>query len=128
MGHRANYAQLHFGEHLGPDRSSLDVPWATFVGDASSTKTFEVPSAPVDPYLELQAYEVGAFDHEILVNGDPISGFDLPPSEGWQYWMDAVTGAALHEGENTIQVCRDAAGDDSFVVGNVVVHWKERRG
>lgn len=125
MRHRANYAQLHFGEHLGPDDDELDVPWASFVGDETSEAAFRVPAEPVDPYLEIQAYEVGAFDHEILVNGEPLSGFDLPPADGWQLWMDAVAGDELRAGENAIQVVRDAATADSFVVGNVVVHWKE---
>lgn len=125
MDYRANYALLHVGEHLGPDESGLDVPWATFAGDRSSELAFEVPAEPHEPYLELQAYEVGTFDHEILVNGEPMSGFDLPPAEGWQYWMDSITGAELTVGENTLRVAREGTTDDNFVVGNVVVHWKE---
>jgi hypothetical protein len=125
MNYRANYAQLQFGEHLGPDQSALGVPWASYVGDRSSELTFEIAAEPHDPYLEVQAYEIGSFDHEILVNDEPVSGFDLPPAEGWQYWMDSITGATLVVGENTIQVVRDVSTDDSFVIGNVVVHWKE---
>lgn len=126
MRYRANYALLEFGEHLGPHEQGLDVPWATFVGDRSSEQRFHVPVGdPVDSYLELQAYEVDSFGHDIRLNGEPLSGFDIPPANGWQYWMDAITGAELVKGENTVQVIRDPEAQDSFVVGNVTVHWRE---
>jgi hypothetical protein len=38
--------------------------------------------------------------------------------------MDAVTGAALHEGENTVQIVHGEERDE-FAVGNVVIHWRE---
>ena len=125
MSHRANYALCYFGELLGPHESALDVPWAEFAGNRTTKVTFEIPAEPTDPYLELQAYEVGAFGHEILVNDQSLSGFDIPPADGWQQWMDAITGVDLRVGENTLQVVRDSDSEDSFVVGNVVVHWKE---
>jgi hypothetical protein len=50
---------------------------------------------------------------------------DVPPAEGWQYWMDAVTEQDLAAGENTLQVRRDRSTDDAFAVGNVVVNWRE---
>ena len=80
---------------------------------------------PTDVYVELQAYDVGAFGHEILLNGDPLTGFDVPPAEGWQYWMDAVTEQELRTGENTLRIRRDTDTDDAFAVGNVVVNWRE---
>ncbi|WP_255150493.1 DUF7383 domain-containing protein [Halorarius halobius] len=124
--HRANYALLPVLEHLGPDSGSLDVPWATFVGDRSSRLTFSVPTAdPTDAYLELQAYDVDTYGHEIHVNGTALSGFDVPPGDGWQLWLDAVTDADLHAGENEVRVHRDTASEDAFAVGNVVVHWRE---
>lgn len=123
---RANYALVPFQKHLGPDAESLAVPWAEFVGDATEAVDFEVPTDDAsDAYLELQAYEVGAYGHEIRVNGDSLSGFDVPPSEGWQHWMDAVTGVDLVEGANAIRIERDATTDDAFVVGVVTIHWKE---
>lgn len=124
MSQRANYALVHFSEQLGPDESALDVSWAEYVGDETTEHTFEVPAEPSEAYLELQAYEVGAFGHEIYLNDEPVTGFDIPPSSGWQYWMDAVTGAELTTGENTIQVVRDDV-HDNFAIGNVVVNWKE---
>jgi len=125
MSHRANYALCYFGELLGPDEAALDVPWAEFAGNRTTEASFEIPAEPVDPYLELQAYEVGAFGHEIRVNDQSLSGFDIPPADGWQQWMDAITGVDLRVGENTLRVVHDGESDDSFVVGNVVVHWKE---
>lgn len=123
---RANYALVEFGEHLGPDASALSVEWAEFVGNRTTEREFHVPTAdPTDAYLQLQAYDVGTFDHDILVNGEPLSGFDVPPASGWQCWMDAVTGTDLVEGENTIQFRRDEGSRDSFVVGTVTVHWRE---
>ncbi|ELZ28004.1 hypothetical protein C474_15924 [Halogeometricum pallidum JCM 14848] len=124
--YRANYALLPILEQLGPDGDGLDVPWATFAGDRTSEHEFTVPvDATTDAYVELQAYKVGTYGHEILLNGEPLTGFDVPPAEGWQYWMDAVSGGELRKGENTLRIRRDASEDDSFAVGNVVVHWKE---
>ena len=52
---------------------------------------FEVPAAdPVDPYVEMQVYDVEAYSHERHLDGDPLSGFDIAPGEGWQYWMDTI--------------------------------------
>jgi hypothetical protein len=113
-------------EQLGPSGGALDVPWATFAGDCTSEHEFIVPTdETTDAYVELQAYHVGTYGHEILLNGDSLTGFDVPPTEGWQYWMDTVSGSELREGKNTVQIRRDASEDDSFAVGNVTVHWKE---
>jgi hypothetical protein len=126
MSTRSDYALLSVLEHLGADPGALNLDWAEFVGDESTVQRFEVGTRdPTDAYIELQAYDVGAFGHEILVNGEPLSGFDLPPAEGWQLWMDAVTGAGLREGENTVQVVRDPDSGDEFAVGNLIVHWRQ---
>ena len=123
---RANYALVTFMEHLGEAESRLDVEWAEFMGDRTTERTFEVPTDDAtDAYLQLQAYDVGTYGHEIELNGQPLSGFDIPPAQGWQSWMDAITGVDLREGENTIQFTREEGSNDSFVVGTVVVNWKE---
>lgn len=123
---RANYALCEFGEHLGEHRNGLDVPWAEFVGNRSSERTFGVPTArTIDPYIGLQAFDVDEWAHEILINGDPLSGFDVPPADGWQYWADRITGGTLREGENTVRIVRDTDTDDGFVIGTLAVHWKE---
>lgn len=123
---RANYALINVQEHLGVDADALSVPWAEFVGNRSTEYTFTVPNGPVvDPYIEFQIFDIGAYGHEILVNGDALSGFDIPPASGWQYWMDTVTGANIVEGQNTLRFARDSSTDDDFVVGSVTVHWRE---
>ena len=50
---------------------------------------------------------------------------DIPPNEGWQYWVDSLTGTSLHEGTNTIRIRRDPDADDAFAIGTVRIHWKE---
>lgn len=123
---RANYSQVNLAAHLGPNEHQLDLPWAKYHGDRTAEETFEVSTAdPTDAYLELQAYDVGDYGHEILVNGKALTGFDIPPSDGWQLWMDTVTGSALQPGENTVQVARDVDSADSFAVGTLIVHWRE---
>ena len=126
---RANYALVTFMEHLGEMESQLDVEWAEFVGNRTTELTFEVSTDdPSDAYLQLQAYDVGTYGHDVLLNGQSLSGFDIPPGQGWQSWMDAITGTALQGGENTLQFVREADSTDSFVVGNVVVNWREPTG
>src|SRR5699024_5676807 len=77
---RANYALLDFQEQLGESSNGLDVPWAEFVGNhRSSTREFTVPAGPAtEAYLECQLFEVGSYGHEIVVNGDALTGFDIP--------------------------------------------------
>jgi hypothetical protein len=123
---RANYALVDVGEHLGEDRKELDVLWADFVGDRSTEHTFSVPTeTTIDPSVGVQAFDVGAYGHEIYVNDEPLSGFDVPPAEGWQYWVDRITGAALREGENSFHVARDMGTDDGSMIGTAWIHWKE---
>ena len=124
--YRANYALLSLQEHLGPDSDGLDVPWATFAGDKTDEHRFDVPTdEPRESFVQMQVYDVGTFDHDLLVNGEALSGFDVPTGDGWQYWMDTITAARLRKGANTIQFRRDAESTDNFVVGTVTVNWKE---
>jgi hypothetical protein len=123
---RANYATVYVGAQLSPDDRRLALDWAADAGDETDVYEFAVPTADAtDAYVGLQAFDVGEYGHEILVNGDPLSGFDIPPNEGWQYWVDTLTGVDLVDGGNTLQIRRDVDTDDSFAVGNVTVHWKE---
>ena len=124
--YRADYALLSVFEQFGPEAGSLDVPWAEFAGDRSSEYEFTVRTdEATDAYVELQAYDVGAYGHEIVLNGEELTGFDVPPRDGWQYWMDTVTDQRLRAGRNILRIRRDQTMDDSFAVGNVVVHWRE---
>jgi hypothetical protein len=126
MPYRANYARCQFQQHLGPSADSLDVPWADFAGDATDVRTFEVPTAdPRDPYIQMQVFDVSDYGHEILVNDASLSGFDIATGDRWQYWMDTIDATQLREGENALQFRRNTDGDDAFVVGTVVVNWRE---
>ncbi|KAB1197308.1 MULTISPECIES: hypothetical protein [Haloferax] len=126
MPHRANYATVFIGAHLHPPDETLDLDWADDVGDETDVFEFDVPTDDAqEAYLGIQAFDVGEYGHEIHINGDALSGFDIPPSDGWQYWVDTVAGAELVEGTNTIQLTRDESTDDAFAVGTITVHWKE---
>jgi hypothetical protein len=126
VSHRANYATLYMGVQLAPEGRALDLDWASNVGDVTDAYEFEVPSdEPRDAYVGLQAFDVGDYGHEIEVNGEALSGFDIPPNDGWQYWMDTLTGTELHGGTNTVRIRRDAESRDAFAVGTITVHWKE---
>jgi hypothetical protein len=126
VSHRANYATLYMGVQLAPEGRALDLDWATNVGDLTEAYEFEVPTDDAeDAYVGLQAFDVGDYGHEIEVNDEALTGFDIPPNEGWQYWMDTLTGVELHAGTNTVRIRRDADSRDAFAVGTVAIHWKE---
>ncbi|XVH30359.1 DUF7383 domain-containing protein [Haloferacaceae archaeon DSL9] len=124
--YRANYALHYVGAQLAPRDRELGLDWATNAGDETDPFDFDVPTADAtDAYVGLQVFDVGTYGHEILINGEPLSGFDIPPRDGWQYWMDSITGAALVEGANTCTIARDSSTNDAFAVGSVSIHWKE---
>ena len=127
---RANYATVYVGAQLAPETRKLDLDWADDVGDETEAFEFEVPTAdPTDGYVGIQAFDVGEYGHEILINGEPMGGFDIPPNDGWQYWVDTFADAvSLTEGVNRLRIARNAESADAFAVGTVTVHWKEPDG
>lgn len=126
MTERANYALVDVGAQLGPPEFELDLDWATDAGDVTDPHEFEVPTAdPREAYVGVQAFDVGFYGHEIEINGEALGGFDIPPREGWQYWVDTISGATLREGTNTVRIRRDRTTMDRFAIGTVTVHWKE---
>lgn len=126
MHTRANYATVYVGAQLAPEEQKLNLDWATDAGDETEPHEFTVPSpTTTDALIGLQVFDVGTYGHEIAINDDPLSGFDIPPNDGWQYWLDTVTGAELVEGTNTVTIARDEATEDAFAVGTVTVQWKE---
>jgi hypothetical protein len=123
---RANYAVVYVGAQFGPEDRSLGLDWAEQVGDETAVYEFEVPTDDThEPFVGLQAFDVGSYGHEIEINGETLSGFDIPPNEGWQYWVDSLTDTSLHAGTNTIRIRRDPDADDAFAIGTVRIHWKE---
>ncbi|MGM0604083.1 MAG: DUF7383 domain-containing protein [Halobacteriota archaeon] len=119
------YETIYVGEQLGPSTFALDLDWAEHVGDTTTEHEFTVETAdPTDALVGVQAFDVGTYGHEIVINDEPLSGFDIPPNDGWQYWVDTVTGTSLIEGSNTIRVDRDTDTTDTFAIGSIVVQWK----
>jgi hypothetical protein len=124
---RANYATVYVGAQLGPETRRLDLGWADDAGDETADHEFEVPTdEPTEGYVGIQAFDVGAYGHEIIVNDEPMGGFDIPPNDGWQYWVDTFGDAVpLSGGTNSLRIVRDTDTADAFAVGTVTVHWKE---
>lgn len=123
---RANYATVYIGAQLAPPDRRLDLDWAVEAGDETDLHEFEVPTGDVeDPYVGIQAFDVDEYGHEIVINDEPLSGFDIPPADGWQYWVDTLSDVTLEAGTNTVQIRRDATGRDAFAVATMMVHWKE---
>ena len=128
MAHiRGDFRLIWFGEHLGDNASDLNVPWASFVGNQTSVRNFHIDNVPTgEAYLLVQTYDVHDSGHRIVINGVDLSGFDIPrEAGGWQTWMDAINSSLLIQGNNTIQIRRNTASGDNFVVGNVAVHYRE---
>lgn len=126
MRTNSDYAIIFFGEHLGDNMDDLIVPWANFVGNQSTQLAFGIDGQPVGQgYMLVQALHVGVFSHEILLNKIALPGPVLPQHDGWQTWMITIDEQILKQGRNTIQIVRDANTGDDFVIGNVVVHWRE---
>ncbi|MFB6256938.1 MAG: hypothetical protein ABEH58_09490 [Haloplanus sp.] len=127
---RANYATIYVGAQLAPEARKLDLDWADDVGNETAALEFEVPATEAtDGYVGIQAFDVDEYGHEILINGDSMSGFDIPPSEGWQYWVETLgDDVSLSEGVNTVRIVRDEETTDAFAVGTVTIHWKEPGG
>lgn len=117
---------IRVGEHLGDRVHDLHVPWAKYVGNQTTVKTFNVDATPIgDAYMLVQALGVSQFTHKVMINGGEIGGFNLPPSNDWQTWMIIINERFLKRGANTIQIIRDASTTDDFVIGAVVIHWRE---
>ena len=129
MTERATYATVYVGAQLAPDGAALQLDWADDAGDRTDDYEFQVSTDdPREPYLEIQAFDVAEYGHDVLVNGEPLTGFDVPPNDGWQLWTDTVSGVDLRAGTNTLALARDTDTDDAFAVGTVRVHWKEPAG
>lgn len=95
----------------------------------SPSITLEFPiegtQAPIDDaYLLITAHNVSHQSHEIRINNQPLSGWDIPiHNPGWQTWMDRIQPGILKTGMNSITIVRSA--DDDFTVKDIVVNWRE---
>jgi hypothetical protein len=80
-----------------------------------------------DGYLLVTVRSVDSDKHRIRINGQELSGFDIPLPPGntnaWFTYMDRIQPGVLKPGTNTLQIVRSA--NDNFVIRDVVVHWRE---
>ncbi len=112
-----------------PARS--DFEWVTFdetftAASPSHTRQFGVEGNPVrNAYLLIQVFGVNAPNHEIFINGNRLTSFDVPPHAGnqWITWMDGIPYGFLQSGGNDITIRRTS--NDDFRVANVVISWRE---
>ena len=77
-----------------------------------------------DGYLLITAHNVSNQSHQISINSQQLSGFDLPIHDpGWMTWMDRIQPGVLKAGMNTLTIVRTF--NDDFHVKDIVVHWRE---
>jgi len=127
MALRSDFRLVVFNEHLGDKAGDIKAGWANFVGNQTTIRNFYIDGYPTnEAYLILQAYDIHKSGHKILINGQDLGGFDIPPDPGkWQTWMDRIDTTKLKKGNNTIQIVRDASTGDNFIVCMVIIHWRE---
>ncbi|NOK58636.1 MAG: hypothetical protein GFH27_549279n442 [Chloroflexi bacterium AL-W] len=81
-----------------------------------------------DPgYLLITVRSVDTASHRIQINGQDLSGFDIPEAPGdsnaWLTYMDRIQPNVLRGGTNNLQITR--VGNDNFLVKDMVIHWRE---
>ena len=107
-----------------------DFNWIPFThdfteNDPTLTVEFPIEGTPIDDgYLLITAHNVTFQDHQISINNEQLSGFDIAMhSSGWQTWMDRIPSGVLQSGTNSITLVR--IGNDDFSTKDIVVHWRE---
>ncbi len=128
---RADFAIITFNEHLGNKKEDLKIPHNVnpiWVGDQTTIKEFYIEGNPVfgHAYLQIMVYEVHFPGHKVLINGTELPFYDLPPCKG--QWLNSIApiGVELRKNSiNTIQIIRNPVHQDNFIIGHVVVHWRE---
>ncbi|TQV78455.1 DUF7383 domain-containing protein [Denitrobaculum tricleocarpae] len=126
MATRSDFKIIHFWDHLGDDKGDISTS-ATFRGDETPAYCFYVDATPLDGYVVLQAYDVDSDYHEVLINGMALPYEDIMQHgshNSWSVWLDEIPAKYLKRGNNTIKVKR-SRGEDNFIIGDVVVHWRE---
>lgn len=111
-----------------------DFAWINFdfqfnANNTQVTRTFNVEGNPLNSgngYLLIQGFDIERDNHRILINGQDLPSFDLPPTGNnvWTTWMDRVPQSFLNQGDNRITIRRE--GPEDFFIANVVVQWRER--
>ncbi len=145
MALRANYVIIAFDEHLGDNENDLPLERFkrssrgfiyddyAFVGNQSTVRTFTIDSLPRGGgYLTIQLLDVHDKGHRLEINGtelgkecimrtDPFSGHTLE----WKSWTTDFKTRILRAGENTVQIFKGDGSTDNFVVGTIVINWRE---
>ena len=124
---RSDFQIVRFWDHLGDDKGDIKGVPSTFHGDETPTYNFYVDAQPLNGYVVMQIYDVHSSGHEIMINDISLPNVDIAPQgakNSWAVWLDEIPGKYLKCGNNTIQVKRYRNGDN-FVIGDVVVHWRE---
>lgn len=119
-----------------------DFVWVNFDelftdNNTAATREFTVQGNPIsagggngvkaEGYLLIQARDVEANNHRILINNQELPSFDIPSdaNDQWFTWMDRIPEGFLKVGQNRITI-RRVANNDNFRVANVAVHWREQ--
>jgi hypothetical protein len=130
----ADFAFIKFDQHLGDNENDLNTPAGFTWAGGQATKEFTINGSarPVGQgYLLIQTYDVDFRNHEILINGKKLPGWDIPThpaDQVWQTWMERIPSGFLKAGTNTIQIVKSATTKekvDNFLVRSVTVHWRE---
>lgn len=116
---RANFTLVAFHEHLGDAEDAGLFQHATFAGEATSVREFEVEGVPVHMgYLVVQLARRERAYFDVLINGQAVERGDSAPE------MVVFDGRRLKRGTNTLQL-RRVVGSDDFAVHGVAIHWRE---
>lgn len=130
---RADFCILTFNEHLGNTKEDLQSLHSlrskpAWTGDQTTKKEFFIEREPVigHAYLLISAYEVHFSGHTAWINNTVLPFYEIPPCKGQWNTSIAPIGIALKGNSmNTIQIRRDPSKEDNFIIGNVIVHWRE---
>lgn len=137
MSIEQEFVILSIFEQLGDAAHKIDAPFTEFKGDASSVESFEVSGDPAffdttteattnQAYFVIQAWGVSNPQHQVLINGEPLAGLVIPVAPGWNTFTTVFTDPLLQQGDNTFQIKRNTEAVDNFLIGSVVVHWKQQ--
>jgi hypothetical protein len=131
MGYRSDFAVIKFNEHLGNNANDLNYDGTTFVGNQTTIRTFNLGDQPTgEAYFTLQLYDVQAEGHHVLINGKRTGGIikDIPKNleYKWFIWTNTIEKGIIQKGNNTIQIKRNSGSGDNFIVGSVIISWREK--
>ena len=128
---RSDFAILTFNEHLGNNEKDVKMAQsvqAKWVGNQTTPKKFYIEGEPLfgHAYLLIMAYEVHFGGHTVWINGTQLPFYELPPCKG--QWLTSIAPIGIEllgNSDNTVQIRRNEEREDNFIIGHVVVNWRE---